>query len=1195
MSEIEIEDYSSDFQDPAALPASVQAADQAASQATSAPQDPPIEPTAASRGRRPSRDAAARTSRRRTTPSPPPSRRPPPSPASSYASALSSAPAKAKWTVVGLRQALASSGVIIPRRSTKADLLTLYASLQVGENPGSAPPYARPEQTTTPPRTASRPSGRSEGPSASRGHPPKAAVASHCLLPDHPSGSSLLMPAESRSSPPQAAIAARARPPRQKNPARSFCPAVLIGGLWTPSSITECSWAAATSPAQSAVLFPTPPSHALSSIHPFLPAPNHPNPNPLAMSRASWIPQPPPLPHFAAAHLPSSARSAPALTAAELLHHPDSLFTDYVLSGFAHGFHPGVVSLPSQSLICRNLHSALTEPEIVDLLVKKEIDANFMIGPYAIPPFPIFRVSPIGVATRKFSGKKRLIIDLSSPHNSPFPSINSLIPLEEFSLHYHDVDQAITLIKDAGRGVWLAKVDITSAFKVMPIHPDFWHLFGIRWKNEFYFAVRLTFGCRSSPKIFDTLSEAICWILSNNYNIPYLIHLLDDFLIVSPPDSVPAAHLLTIQKLFSELGIPLAQDKTEGPSTSIEFLGINLDSQKFLASLPKEKIDRTIMIASTLLTNTSCSKRELLSILGHLNFAMRIIPQGRPFISHLLSLASSAHALEDRISITDSCRNELSLWISFLKQWNGLSFFYSNLVSSPIDIQLYTDAAPSVGFGGFLRGHWFTSTWPPELADLPQQLSSSALFELYLLVAAASLWGKEWSATSIVVHCDNEAIMHCINKEIQIAGTRGRPAPDPGSSLFRTDIPVNHPLRPLLEASINSILQAVSPRTLQSYLTTWKCFKVFHSAYSLPFPDFSLLAVTSFISHLNTNKNLQASSIKGYLSGIQFFHKLLYGSPSPHLTNSQTSLLIKGYHSIHTARTLDAMFILAFFGFLRCSELAITSGFNPAIHPTISDLAVLDGETISYFIKQTFLQLRKSQSKLPSDPLFTDDFNRPATRFWFQKHLKSILLLSGTPADNFSSHSFRIGAATTAAQKGLSQQQIQALGRWSSEAFKSYIRSDRSLIKEAHQTLIIHSNPFSSPSNNIISPLRPSPQHPTPVGASRCFPTLPQQCPLPLEPPLLFSLLPQQCPLPQELYSQSPSAAFSIFFPSSACKSSSRIFPFLHYDYVQHPFSPSQAFFWGLFSIPPPPRLLTFSPGERLLGSGQMPSSYPSP
>ncbi|MGL4283697.1 MAG: hypothetical protein ACRCSI_08810, partial [Eubacterium aggregans] len=206
------------------------------------------------------------------------------------------------------------------------------------------------------------------------------------------------------------------------------------------------------------------------------------------------------------------------------------------------------------------------------------------------------------------------------------------------------------------------------------------------------------------------------------------------------------------------------EEKTVGPCTSIEFLGIILDSQKFQASLPKEKIDRTILVASTLLTASSCSKREVLSILGHLNFVMRIIPQGRPFISHLLSLASSAHALEDQISLNDSCRNELDLWISFLKQWNGLSFFYKNSISSPIDIKLFTDAAPSVGFGGFFQGRWFASTWPPQLAGLPQHLSSSALFELYPLVVAAALWGKEWSATSILVHCDNEATVHCINK-----------------------------------------------------------------------------------------------------------------------------------------------------------------------------------------------------------------------------------------------------------------------------------------------------------------------------------------------------------------------------------------------------------------------------------------------
>ncbi len=41
---------------------------------------------------------------------------------------------------------------------------------------------------------------------------------------------------------------------------------------------------------------------------------------------------------------------------------------------------------------------------------------------------------------------------------------------------------------------------------------------------------------------------------------------------------------------------------------------------------------------------------------------------------------------------------------------------------------------------------------------------SSALFEIYPIVIAAFPWGKEWSATSIIIHCDNEATVHCINK-----------------------------------------------------------------------------------------------------------------------------------------------------------------------------------------------------------------------------------------------------------------------------------------------------------------------------------------------------------------------------------------------------------------------------------------------
>ncbi len=127
--------------------------------------------------------------------------------------------------------------------------------------------------------------------------------------------------------------------------------------------------------------------------------------------------------------------------------------------------------------------------------------------------------------------------------------------------------------------------------------------------------------------------------------------------------------------------------------------------------------------------------------------------------------------------------------------------------------------------------------------------------------------------------------------EIQEVGSRGGRSPNPSTSIFRTNISINHPLKPLLDKSLDTILQAVSPRTLQTYVTARKSF---HLSYNIPFPEFSLLSITSFISFLNSIKSLQVSSIKSYISGIQFFHKLLYGAPSPEINNSQTALLIRG-------------------------------------------------------------------------------------------------------------------------------------------------------------------------------------------------------------------------------------------------------------------------------------------------------------
>ena len=76
-------------------------------------------------------------------------------------------------------------------------------------------------------------------------------------------------------------------------------------------------------------------------------------------------------------------------------------------------------------------------------------------------------------------------------------------------------------------------------------------------------------------------------------------------------------------------------------------------------------------------------------------------------------------------------------------------------------------------------------------------------------------------------------------------------------------------------------------------------------------------------------------------------------------------------------------------------------------------------------------------------PLFIDAWQRALTKDRFVKRIRKILGEAGFEAYQFAGHSFRIGAATTAAQVGLEDSTIQALGRWHSVAFLAYIRISR--------------------------------------------------------------------------------------------------------------------------------------------------------
>lgn len=415
----------------------------------------------------------------------------------------------------------------------------------------------------------------------------------------------------------------------------------------------------------------------------------------------------------------------------QLSGHPNKPFVDTLITGLTLGFDTGFQSLPSTPIQCKNLLSARKDPVAVSELIQKELDKGFLIGPYDSVPFLNFRINPLGLAEHKYSMKKRLIVDLSSPHgDKDIPSLNSLINKEDYSLQYVKVDDAIRLIAKLGQGAWLMKTDISDAFKLLPIKPELWPYHGISWDNKFYFFVRLVFGSRSSPKIFDTLSEAICWIAKHKYGLDYIFHLLDDFLVVEPPHGDANSAMARLLTVFRLLNVPLALHKTQGPCTELEYLGVILDSRNMEARLPSDKIARIGTILDSFVHKKSVTKRELLSILGHMNFASRVILPGRSFVSRLITLSTTASQLHHHLALTAAVRADLAMWSLFLKRWNGVSFFIDEGVLLATDMAIYTDATPSA-FGGFYRTRWFQGTFPPAIL---QEQPSMALFELYPIV-----------------------------------------------------------------------------------------------------------------------------------------------------------------------------------------------------------------------------------------------------------------------------------------------------------------------------------------------------------------------------------------------------------------------------------------------------------------------------
>ena len=179
----------------------------------------------------------------------------------------------------------------------------------------------------------------------------------------------------------------------------------------------------------------------------------------------------------------------------------------------------------------------------------------------------------------------------------------------------------------------------------------------------------------------------------------------------------------------------LAEEKLEGPATIIIFLGILLDSGRLEARLPQEKLEELLQAVDDWLAHSSGTIRGLVSLIGVLSFAAKVVPAGRTFIRQMLDLCEGHTNLDAILELDQEFK--LLRWKHFAAAWNGASFFLlPNWTPAP-DVELFTDSAGTIGFGAFFQGSWFNGRWSPA------QLSHSIQWkEFYPIVMAALVWGS---------------------------------------------------------------------------------------------------------------------------------------------------------------------------------------------------------------------------------------------------------------------------------------------------------------------------------------------------------------------------------------------------------------------------------------------------------------------
>ena len=454
--------------------------------------------------------------------------------------------------------------------------------------------------------------------------------------------------------------------------------------------------------------------------------------------------------------------------------------TAFILEGLRHGFivadtfpppyeesYP--VSAENETIITADLAEERSSGRIFPALSKPQ---------WVTPHFVKIEGTPL-------KPKYRIIRDFTvvRAHGDPdFASVNDVAWHDTFKMS--SVDDAFASMKP---NAFMAKVDISKAYRAVPVHPSQWELLSYKWHGVYYSDTRLPFGLRNAPEIFCRLTAMVRFFMIRRGHMAVVY--VDDFFNTHITMANCQAAYDCLLLLLRSLGFTVNEDKCTPPCKDLIFLGVRLqtdassdNSGAMVASVPPTKLTEILELIARCRPFKVIPTRQWQRLMGRLNFISRVIYGARPYSRRLFdALRDALRANRNVVLLTEDVNRDLDFWTNFARTFNGRAVILAAPVLHPAFFA--TDACDN-GIGGFFDGATFGGTfgqlediagpghlkhrdlWPPPFLAGPggkPTLPSIGYKELFAVWWACVLWGPSWGGLTIIVHVDNEGAEGMLN------------------------------------------------------------------------------------------------------------------------------------------------------------------------------------------------------------------------------------------------------------------------------------------------------------------------------------------------------------------------------------------------------------------------------------------------